>query len=362
VEYFPPHIGGVEALFDNLARKLTERGDEVTVLTSLVPGSKSYEVHERLKIHRVNVPSRHMFAFAFPKAAKLAKEADVIHTTTYVATGTTWLARRLVKKPTVATFHEIWGKLFFEMQNPVAAALNFSLEDVMCRLYRNDTLACPSEATKRAMIAKDMPEQNIHVVPSGINHDVFHTGVRPSVKWDGPTYLCYGRAGMSKGIEYLVEAVPEISRSVPGSKLVLMLSRKDRYSNIVEKVKKMGLTDSVTFLPSRPNQEGVAQVIRSCDAVVMPSLSEGFGLNVVEAQACGVPVVASNTTSLPEVVRGGLLVEPRNPAKLAEAVIKLLKDKALREKLGAEGAKYVKRYSWDNVTKGYLDLYEKALS
>jgi len=361
VEYFPPHVGGVEALFDNLAEKLIERGNEVTVLTSLVPGSEKYEERDGAKIYRVSAPSRHAFALSFPKAAELAKQADLIHTTTYVATGTTWLARRLCKKPTVATFHEIWGKLFFEFQNPLAGALNYSLEALMCRLYRNDTLVCPSESTKRSMIAAGIPEGNVNIVPSGINHGVFRTDVKPSMKWDGPTYLCYGRAGMSKGIEYLVEAVPEIARNVPGSKLVLMLGKKDRYNQVAEKVKKMGVEDKVIFLPPQPDQSGVAGVIKSCDAVIMPSISEGFGLNVIEAQACGVPVVASNITSLPEVVRGGLLVEPRNPAKIAEAVTTLLRDRKLREKLGAEGANYVKRYSWENTTNGYLKVYEKAL-
>jgi len=362
LEYFMPHIGGVETLFDNVTKGLVKRGDEVMILTSMVPGSKPYEVSEGRTIYRVKVPFRHAFAFAFRKAARLAKEADIIHTTTYVGTGTTWFARKLVKKPVIVTFHEVWGKLFFKFQNPVVGGINYLLEGFICRAYRNDTLTCPSEATKRAMVEKGLPEENIHVIPHGIDHSIFNRSVRPMKRWDCPTYLAFGRAGISKGIEYLVEAVPEISKAVPGSKLILMLSRKDRYSKIISKVRKLGIMDKVIFLQPRSSASGVASVIKSCDVVVVPSLSEGFGFNAVEAQACGVPVVASNVGSLPEVVKGGILVEPRNPKKIAEGVIMLLKDKALRERMGTQGAEYAKRYKWETAVDSYIKLYGKALS
>jgi D-inositol-3-phosphate glycosyltransferase len=170
-----------------------------------------------------------------------------------------------------------------------------------------------------------------------------------------------GRAGITKGIEYIVDAVPAIAEAMPDSKLVLMLSKKDNYEKIVSRIKELGVADKVLFLEPRKNAADVAGVIRSCDAVVVPSLSEGFGFNAVEAQACGVPVVATTAGSLPEVVKGGILVEPRNPAKIATAVVALLKDRKLMKKLGLDGAEHAKKYTWEKAVNSYVGLYESAV-
>jgi glycosyltransferase involved in cell wall biosynthesis len=360
LEYFPPHVGGVETLFDNLTKKLAARGDEVTVLTSRMPGAPDKEESEGRKIYRISSPSRGSFIFSYPKISKFAKEADVIHTTTYAGAIATKFANRAAKKPVVATFHEVIGKAFFSMENPVSAAFHYSLESLICRYYRRDTLTCPSEATKKAMMGKGMLAGNIHVIPHGIDHGVFNTAARPSIKFDGPTYLCTGRAGVSKGVEYLVDAIPAIAEAVPDSRLVLMLSKKDRYGKIVSRIKKLGMTDNVVFLEPRKSAAEVAGVIRSCDVVVVPSLSEGFGFNAVEAQACGVPVVSTTAGSLPEVVKGGLLVPPRNSAAIAKAVIKIFKDKGLAKELGSAGSKHAKTFTWERAVKEYLKLYSAA--
>jgi glycosyltransferase involved in cell wall biosynthesis len=360
LEYFPPHVGGVETLFDNLTKKLAERGDEVTVLTSRMPGVPNIEESDGRQIHRISPPSRTSFILSYPKISGPAKEADVIHTTTYAGAIATKFANRSAKRPVVATFHEVIGKAFFSMENPVSAALHYSLESLICRAYKNDVLTCPSEATKRSMTAKGIPAGNIRVIPHGIDHGVFNTAAKPSMKFGGPAYLCMGRAGVSKGVEYLADAVPAIAEAVPNSKLVLMLSKKDNYNKIVSRVKKLGVTDNVIFLEPRKNAAEVAGVLRSCDVVVVPSLSEGFGFNAVEAQACGVPVVATTAGSLPEVVKGGTLVPPKDSAAIARAVIKMLKDRGLAKELGSAGSRHAKTFTWERAVKEYLRLYSSA--
>jgi D-inositol-3-phosphate glycosyltransferase len=106
----------------------------------------------------------------------------------------------------------------------------------------------------------------------------------------------------------------------------------------------------------------MASLIRSVDVVCVPSISEGFGFNAVEAQACGIPVVASRAGSLPEVVKGGLLVPPRNPDAIADAVVGLLKNEKTRKSLGAAGARNAKRFTWRASVKEHLKLYKKVAS
>lgn len=359
LEYFPPHVGGVETLFDNLTKALASRGDDITILTSRVAGSQPYELSEGRKIRRISAPTRWAFTFSYPVVAKFAKEADMIHTTTYAGAIATKLAH--TRKPTVATFHEILGKLLFSVENPFSAVLHCSLESLTCRAYRNDTLTCPSEATKRALVAKGVPEENIHVIPHGVDHKTFNSSVRPSIRFDGPAYLCMGRAGITKGIEYLIDAVPAIAGAVPNSRLILMLSKKDRYDKIIARAKKLGIMDKLTLLEPREKSSDVAGVIKSCDVVVVPSLSEGFGFNAVEAQACGVPVVSTTAGSLPEV-NAGLRVPPKDSKALADAVIKLLKDKKLAKNLGVRGSRFIQAFTWEKAVREYIRLYYDAIS
>ena len=362
LEYFPPHIGGVETLFDNITKGLAEHGDDVTVLTSQIAGTPKHEISAGRKIYRISAPSRISFISAYRTVGNFAKEADVIHTTTYAGAIATWLANRSAKKPMIATFHEVLGKLFFSIENPIAAAAHYILESLICRAYRNDTLVCPSEATKRAMIEKGMKAENIHVISHGIDHEAFNTAVKPSMKFDGPSYLCMGRAGVTKGIEYLVKAVPAVSEAVPGARLILMLSKKDNYKKIVSLVKQSAAEKNTVLLEPRKSAKEVAEVIRSCDTVVVPSLSEGFGFNAVEAQACGVPVVSTTAGSLPEVVKGGLTVPPRDSSAIAKAVAKILKDKNLAKELGSRGSKFAKTFTWERSVKEHLRLYSKVSS
>lgn len=183
--------------------------------------------------------------------------------------------------------------------------------------------------------------------------------VKPKLKFDHPTFLFFGRPGVSKGINYLFDAVPKIIEEVPNAKLIMMISfDRERWLN---EAKKRGIDSYIEMLPSQPTAADVARVIKSVDVVCMPSITEGFGFNAAEAQACGVPVVASNATSLPEVVRGGILVPPRNGDAIAKAVINLLNKPSERKRLGDLGNKYVQRFTWENSVSQHIKLYEKML-
>lgn len=95
------------------------------------------------------------------------------------------------------------------------------------------------------------------------------------------------------------------------------------------------------------------------DLFVFPSLYEGFGLPVLEAMACGVPVIASNRTSLPEVVGdAGILVNPENPDELASAMSKVLGDSELGATLSRKGIERAKLFSWQEVARKVIEVYQ----
>ena len=102
-------------------------------------------------------------------------------------------------------------------------------------------------------------------------------------------------------------------------------------------------------------------IYNGCMAFLYTSLRESFGIPSLEAMACGAPVVASNTSAIPEILgEGALLVDPRNPAEIASALLKLETDVTFRKNISEYGLERVKLYSWENTAKAYLDLYLKV--
>ena len=111
------------------------------------------------------------------------------------------------------------------------------------------------------------------------------------------------------------------------------------------------------------SDEKISALLRNAELAVMPSFYEGFGLPVLEAMACGCPVITSNTSSLPEVVgSAGIMVNPSNPSEIAEAIVALLRDDEKRNKLREEGLKRVKEFSWEKTASFILSLLSSKSS
>jgi len=110
-----------------------------------------------------------------------------------------------------------------------------------------------------------------------------------------------------------------------------------------------------------PNEK-VPEYMAAADIFVLPSLSEGFPVVIVEAMASGLPIVATNITGLPEIVHdgeNGFLVEPKNPAELAERILLLLQDDELRGRIAQNNKQRAKDYTWEKVIDRLEEVYEK---
>jgi len=365
IENYIPHIGGVEVVFKNLAEGLAEKGHDVSIITHRPKNTKTYEELNGVKIHRINcLQSRYLFSFlAIPKAISLARKADLIHTTTFNGAFPAWLAAKLTRKKCVITVHEVWiGKWRdYTNMNAVEAALHNFFEKLIY-LMPFDKYAAVSNSTKKQLRDIGKSAEKTVTVYNAVDYGHFdakkHSRAvvrREHDIEDNFVCLTYGRPGPSKGIEYAINAIPLIN--IPKLKFMLILSKDKQYMLRLRKLKamirKLGVENKVIPLEPVSHKE-LPKHIRAADCVVVPSLSEGFGYTAAEACALGVPVVATRTTSLPEVVSGKyLLVSPKSSEEIATAVERVYNKKY--------NTSPVKKFLLKNNIQGYLKIYKELL-
>jgi len=363
LENYIPHIGGVETVFKNLTEGLVRKSHNISIVTHRLKGTKKFEIINGVKVYRVSCfYSRYWFSFlAIIKTLMLAKNSDIIHTTTYNGALPAMIAAKLLRKPSLITVHEILGSEWkkFTGMSLFSAKLHQFLEKLIT-LLGFDYFIAVSKSTKKSLIKAGVKEKRIKVVYNGIDYAFFNPNkyngkkIRKKLKTEKNfIYMSYGRPGITKGIEYLIQAVPIISKKIPNSKLLLILSEspKNRYDFILSLINKLNIKDKIILL--KPvDRNNLPAYIKSANCVVVPSLTEGFGFTAAEATALDVPVIATNTTSLPEVVSGRyVLVKPRNPKEIAKGVELIYKRKVK--------FKRKKRFTIEENIKNYLKIYKE---
>ena len=204
------------------------------------------------------------------------------------------------------------------------------------------------------------------VVPYGIstcfNMDVDPVKIqeiRDKYCLQGPYILSVGRLNPRKNMLSLVKAFSLLKekKSIP-HKVVIVGKNDFKTKEILLSISAIDPSHDVVFTGYVEDSE-LCSLYHGASVFVYPSLFEGVGLPALEAMSCGVPVVASNSTSLGEIVEGaGLLVDPLDIEEMAEAIFRLIKDENLRKVYIEKGLTKVKSFSWKDHAKKTLELYE----
>jgi glycosyltransferase involved in cell wall biosynthesis len=164
-----------------------------------------------------------------------------------------------------------------------------------------------------------------------------------------------------KGILYLLQALTLLPEMVT---LTIVDQGKPFKTYAPELVQRLGLASRVTFT-GKVSAEELRQLYVSAEAVILPSLYEGFGLPAAESMACGTPVIATRAGALPEVVGedgAGILIPTRNSQALAQAILEVLRDPPRREKMGIAGRQRVERlFTWERVAERTVEVYKELL-
>lgn len=338
LEYYPPRIGGVETLFETIAKGLAERGHDVRVITTRLTDYKKRETRAGVRIERIDIPydSRSLFSlWTIPAVIRAARWADVIHTSTYNAIPPASIAGVLTRTPVIVTGHERLGKKWFSLPR-ISKIKAFGLYLAEHILYRFPVarIAAVSDATKRDLIVGGIRERKLTRVYNAFNDEPWSTdltektaALEEQYDLEDKTVFCmFGRPGITKGLEYGIAAFPRIKQELPNAKMLLIISKSpahgyEEVSRILDEIGR----DDVIEKNDVPFSELPAHV-NLADVVIVPSLTEGFGYTTLEASTLKKKIIASDAGAIPEVISGKyVLVAPANPEAIAHAAVRIVK-------------------------------------
>lgn len=269
---------------------------------------------------------------------------------------TNFLAPVFERRPYVVTIHDM-GLEVLRDAHPLAK--RFYTKRLVPHVARKARLIITNSQYSKWAIIKHLgiPEDRIRVTPLAASPEFQPV---PSPPLTGNPYFLYvGNLEPRKNLERLIEAFARM----PGKEhdLVIVGNRWYRGAAAEQKAHSLGLNGRVKFLGYVPRAD-LPGLFSGATAFVYPSLLEGFGLPVVEAMACGTPVITSNNSSMKEVAgKAALLVDPRNVDEIEEALITIADDARLRADLSRKGLARAAEFSWAKTADLTLDAYREAV-
>lgn len=275
-------------------------------------------------------------------------ESDVFHAD-YVHTGAPLMWAK--KRPTVVAIHDVlpfsYDKRDLTPMDRVRVMLymrNFK------SIEKADAVIVASECARNEAIERTrIPEERIHAVHYGIDASMLRPMPR---KKTGKIRIGYiGGLDGRKNVTLLIECFKRISRGNKDIELHLAGTGRN-----FDRFREMRVPNM--FLHGDVNYKDVPSFLNSLDIFVFPTLGEGFGLPVCEAMACGVPVVASNVTTMPEIVGdSGILSEPK-AKEMSESIQRLVESESLRRRMGKRGLERSKDFTWKKAAEKTIGIYE----
>jgi glycosyltransferase involved in cell wall biosynthesis len=276
-----------------------------------------------------------------------------------------------MRQPRIVTCHDLIPLVLAKQYlAPIPGARTFQWLRDVARYRTARRVIAISEATRKDLIEHvGVEPDRIDVVHSGVDHARFSASVAAGEReqvitrlgFDGPFLLCLGASDVRKNLPLLVRAFAN-SGVAKDLKLVFAgpISNKQR-ARLQEAARTTGAEPSVKILGYIDDALLVA-LYHHCLAYIFPSSYEGFGLPILEAMACGAPVLTSTLSALGEVAGDAALTLPAiELGLLADGIARIASDGALRASLRERGLEHVKAFTWERCAKLTLECYERAL-
>jgi len=343
------------------ARYLASTGHEVTFVASSYPDAAAEETLDGMRVVRIGGLHWLWLRTFIYYMGKGRGRYDVVVAEGFGGSRVPRLAPLYVKEPVITEWHQIHRDLF-AVQYPRVwnGPLNL-LEHITAWVHRNTLVRAGTEEWSRAFPSIGFKPENVFVLPVSIREEWLAGSHGPAAR--KPNVLWIGKLRRYKSAEHAIRAMFEVVRRIPEARLTLAIRRDDlKYEReLIELVEELHLATNVEFRFNVSEQEK-RELLTAARALVVPSVVEGFGIVVLEANACGVPVIASS--GVPEgAVRDGMngLRYPFGDiGALAEAICKVLQDDRLHARLSQAGLEFARGFAWRRVGAQYADVVERA--
>jgi len=264
---------------------------------------------------------------------------------------------RIKKAPMVGTFHASGGKPWYTMFTPLG------------KLYLNRWFSKLNGRIVVSQVAHDYVNNffpaEYQTIPNGVDTKHFNPKVKPMEGYDDGkvNILFVGRLEKRKGFNYLLEAYRLVKSKMPNCRLIQVGPGVRLLKGYKKYIAQYGIPD-VTFT-GYANYDDLARYYATADIVCFPNTGrESQGIVLLEAMATGKPIVASAIGGFLSVLTDGVegfAVPPRDPEKLAEGILKLIKDKKLRQQMGQRGIEKARQYDWSIIAARIIDIYKNVL-
>jgi glycosyltransferase involved in cell wall biosynthesis len=350
-----PQAGGSELNLFAQARHWVKDGHEVTVLTA-DPGREHATEREELidGIRVLRMGSR--FTVYAQVALYVLRYGDQFDRIIDVANGIPFFTPLMSSTPGTLLVHHVHDRQWFsEFPAPAAAIGRFIERRIVPMVYRNRPIIAVSTTTRDALVELGVDEAQIHIVYNGVEQPAERVTEQPQ---PGPRIAYVGRLKRYKRLDLLVRAVATLRATFPGIQLDLA-GDGDARPEIEALVETLGLQQHVT-VHGFIDEQTKARILSSATVFATPSMHEGWGLSVIEANVYGCPAVAYDVPGLRVSIRHGetgLLAD--DDAAFCQALASILQDQSLREQLSAGARRWAATFSWEAsaaATLRVLDL------
>jgi len=360
-ETYYPLIGGIPDHIFYLSKELRKRGHTVKILTARFGKDRDKDERDVVRVGRgILIRANKSFARVTvgwrpsDKVKRLCLEyrPDIVHLHGSLAPTLPILALRHSKSINVATFHagheKSTGYMVFK---PL-------LMPYFRKLHGLIAVSKTAELTMSRYFPGDYK-----IIPNGIDTKEFSPDVEPLPQFSDnrKKILFMNRLEPKKGLPHLIKALRYVKREIPD--ILLIVAGSGPFAQYYKSMVDGSISDNILFVGEVPARPGTlrASYYRSCDLFCAPSIGhESFGIVLLEAMACGKPVVASDIEGFRNVLedgKEGLFFPPKNDVEMARAILRILRDDRLAERMGEEGRRKALRYSWSRIAEEVESFY-----
>lgn len=349
--------GGAESYVHELAKNLVEKGHQVTIFSGNDGKSNNREI-----IDGVEVIRRGGFFMVYIWAAiyyvtKFQDRFDIIIDS---ENGIPFFTPLYSRRPKFLLIHHVHQEFFNDsLKFPMREIAKFLEGKVMPYFYRNEKVMTVSESTKKDVLKLGIfNEENICIVNPGIDIKPVDKSIK---KTNYPSILYLGRLKPYKNVDIAIKSFKIVLEKIPNA-ILNIAGEGDCEQSLKDLVKNLDIEKSVVF-HGRVDEETTKPILfKQSWVMIQPSSFEGWGITVIEANQMGTPVVASDIPGLRDSVLNsetGILVKPKSIKEFSKALIKLLKNNKLRQKMSEAGIERAKKFNWSENTDTFLSAIHR---